>query len=142
NQATYGAMFPHTLRTTPLLSLDGKSYNLEDWQNQARRGEFENAIATASTEAVKDLVDDLKAARDKLQFLAKVLGEKMGDFAPHLVSSENNEHIGAAVSDCLKVANQMLQRKTGGPITDDGTGNATGRDGHAVSHSLSSRADA
>ena len=144
NQVGYGAMFPHTLRTMPLIVVNGKGYSLLDWQNQATRGAFESAVAEASTQVVQDLVDDLKSARDTLKHLDGVLHEKMGDFAPDLTSSENTEHIGAALNDILKVANQLLQRKTGAPAApgEAGGGGAMSGGGAGVAHSLASRADA
>src|SRR5262245_242921 len=113
NQAGYGAMFPQTLRSTPLLVVGGRGYSVTDWQNQSTRGQFEAAIGEATKEAVEDLAEDLKAAREHLKSLSEVLNEKMGDYAPDLLGTENNEHIGAALNDCVKVANQALQRKTG-----------------------------
>jgi type VI secretion system protein ImpA len=143
NQVGYGAMFPHTLRTLPLLTVGGRGYSLSDWQNQSTRGQFESAIGGASDDAVRNLVDDLKGAREGLQALATVLHEKMGDYAPDLVSSENTENLGAALNDCLKAANQILARKTGvaAPAgTDDVPAPVGG--GATVSKTLASRADA
>jgi type VI secretion system protein ImpA len=144
NQAGYGAMFPQTLRATPLLVVGGRGYTVADWQNQSTRGQFEAAISEASKEAVEELVEDLKASKEHLQALADVLNEKMGDYAPDFVGSENNEHLGAALNECLKVANQALQRKSGvDAALDESAAGADGAAGGAnVSMSLASRADA
>jgi type VI secretion system protein ImpA len=146
NQEKYGAQFPHTLRVTPLIVAGGKGYTFEDWQSKDRRPAFESAIASVSQEAAQDLVGDLNAAKASLNGLSDVLNEKMGDFAPDLVSSENSENIGAAINDCLKVANQILQRKTGAsPAGDDttpATGAAPSAGGSTVALNLASRADA
>jgi type VI secretion system protein ImpA len=146
NQATFGAKFPVALRLAPLLTVDGKSYNLTDWQSQDRRGAFESAIDAAPAQACQDVVDDLKSARQKLQALSDSLHEKMGEFAPDLVSSENTENLGAAVNDCIKIANLVLQRKTGaGSATNEGQPMSSpnpGESSTSVARSLASRADA
>ncbi len=140
NQAKYGAMFPHTILTVPLLTIDGKRYSCEDWLNKDRRPAFEAAIGTVKPEICQALVNDLKAAKEKLQVLNDTLAAKMGEFAPDFTSSEGTEHVGAALNDCLKVAQQILQRKTGagGPTGSD----SAAATGGSVSHSLASRADA
>ncbi len=140
NQSGYGSHFPHELRQIPLLVVKGKAFNFEDWQKPDRRPAFESAISAATPEACQNLVDDLKSAKEKLQTLANTLSAKMGEFAPDLVSSEGSEHLGAAVNDCLKVAQQIMQRKTGAPAGQAGAAGTTG--GTMVSQSLSTRADA
>lgn len=144
NQVGYGAQFPRTLRVTPLFIVDGKNFTFEDWQSKDRKAAFDAAASSVKLETVQDLVDDLKSAKESLQALTDVLNDKMGEFAPDFVSSENNEHIGAAINDCLKVANQVLQKKTGAPVTgDDGSsGGGSSGGGGAVAMNLSSRADA
>jgi type VI secretion system protein ImpA len=141
NQVGHGALFPRTLRVTPLYVVEGKGFSFEDWQSKERKATFDAAASAVKLETAQDLVEDLKAAKEKLNALSDVLNDKMGEFAPDLVSSENNEHIGAAINDCLKVANQVLQKKTGTtPTGDDGSGSAGG--GETVALNLSSRADA
>jgi len=144
NQAGFGARFPHSLRFTPLLVVKGQAFTFDDWQKADRRPAFESAIAEASPETCQNLMDDLKAAKEKLQFLSAVLNEKMGDIAPDLVSGEGTEHLGAAINDCLKVAQQILQRKTGAESPGEApTGGETPMaDGTTVSRSLATRADA
>ncbi len=147
NQAGFGAKFPVTLRLIPLLSVGGKSYNLTDWQSQDRRGAFEGAVDAATAEACQNVVDDLKASRQTLQALSNSLQEKMGEFAPDLNSSENTENLGAALNDCLKIANLMLQRKTGsGSATSEGqpmsSSSSSGDSSAAIARSIASRADA
>jgi len=141
NQRGYGARFPHEIRLLPLLVVNGQKFTCEDWQKAERRPTFETAIASADAVACQNLVEDLKVTKDKLQALAATLNEKMGEFAPDLVSSEGSEHIGAAVNDCLKVAQQVLQRKSGVAPVAAAPG-TTGGEGTMVSQSLSSRADA
>jgi type VI secretion system protein ImpA len=146
NQSDSGARFPITVRLMPLLVVGGKGFSLPDWSNQEKRGEFEAAVDAAPQQACQDLVDDLKAARQKLKDLSNALREKMGEFAPDLDSSENTENIGAALNDCLKVANQILQRKTGaaGAASEDQPMGSTGpaESGAAVARSIAGRADA
>jgi type VI secretion system protein ImpA len=146
NQEKYGSQFPHTLRITALLVVGGKGFSFEDWQSKDRRAGFDAAAGSLSQEAAQELVDHLKAAKASLQGLSETLNEKMGDLAPDFVSSENTEHLGAAINDCLKVANQILQRKSGAPASDDGTsagaGGAPSAGGSTVALNLASRADA
>lgn len=146
NENGFGARFPFTVRNTPLISVKGQGYAFVDWQNQATRGAFESALGETADEKIQNLVDDLKAARDRLKALDETLHDKMGEFAPDLTSSENTENLGAAVNDCLKVANQLLKIKTGaGTGGSDSPGESTsagGGGGASVSRSLSSRADA
>jgi predicted component of type VI protein secretion system len=68
----------------------------------------------------------------------------MGEAAPDFVGSENSENLGAAVRDCLKVAQQLVQQKTGGPEMAD-SANAVGPNsagGSVVTRNLATRADA
>ena len=143
NQLQYGARFPHTLRVTPLIVVKGKGHSFEDWQKQDRRGAFETALAEVSRETCQDLVDDLKSIKEKLTALADILQGKMGEIAPDLVSSENTQNLGAAVNDCLKIAQQLLSRKSGSSAADDDSEtSASSEGGSAMSGNLSSRADA
>jgi type VI secretion system protein ImpA len=144
NQNDAGARFPHTLRQTPFLTVDGRGFSLLDWQQSDRRPAFEAAVSGATTEQIQNVLDDLETAKAKLQHLSDVLHEKMGEFVPDLVSSENTEHVGAAVNECLKLAKQLLQRKAGAAPADDGAaadGGATGG-GAPMTRVLASRADA
>jgi type VI secretion system protein ImpA len=144
NQIGYGSQFPRTLRVTPLFIVGGKGFGFEDWQSKDRKAAFDTAASAVKLETAQDLVDDLKAAKEELHALCDVLNDKMGEFAPDLVSSENNENIGAAINDCLKVANQVLGKKTGTASTGDDGSSATGGagGGGTVALNLSSRADA
>ncbi len=143
NEEKFGAQFPHTLRTTPLIAVDGKRFSFEAWQSKDRRPEFETAVSGISPETAQKLVDDVKAAKSGLNALSELLNEKMGDLAPDLVSSENSENLGAAINDCLKVANQILQRKSGAPEAGaesaPGAAGARSAGGSTVSLNLASR---
>jgi type VI secretion system protein ImpA len=145
NQEKYGSQFPHTLRVTPLFVVGGKGFSFEDWQSKDRRAGFDAAVGNLSQESAQELVDNLKAAKAGLNALSEALNEKMGDLAPDFVSSENTEHLGAAINDCLKVANQILQRKTGAPAAGDASpaaGGTPSAGGSTVALNLASRADA
>lgn len=120
NEEGYGSRFPMTVRLTPLITVAGQGYNVTDWQNLDRRPAFESAISEVSVEVCQDLLDDLKEARDRLKVLDELLQDKMGEFAPDLTSSENTENLGAAINDCLKIANLIMQRKAGAaPASDE-----------------------
>lgn len=148
NQDAYGARFPTTLRQTTLITVDDRAYSLADWQDTAKRAGFEAALTKVSAETCQALLDDMKAAKQKLQELSEALSEKMGEFVPDLNSSEGSEHIGAALNDCIKVAQQIVAKKGGAaapassapaPVAGT-TGPAVA--GQAVSHTLATRADA
>lgn len=150
NESDFGARFPVSLRSTPLITVAGQGFAFVDWQNQTRRGAFESAVASLSEDVCRDLVEDLKIARDRLKALNDTLQDKMGEFAPDLTSSENTENLGAAVNDCLKVANQILQRKSGSPSGGaaealggaQASPGASGDGGASIAHSMAGRTDA
>lgn len=142
NQVKYGALFPATVRATPFFRVAGTGYSYNDWQKKDERDKFETALAEVSAEAMQHLVDDLKAAKEKLGALTQTLNDKMGEAAPDFVSSENTENLGAAINDCLKAAQLFLQRKTGGPAVADQDDSSGAAGGSVVSRNLSNRSDA
>lgn len=149
NQAGYGALFPTTVRSLPLLRQAGFGYSVLDWQDTARRPQIESALAEVPEQVLRDLLDDLTVARENLKQLEQALGERMKEFAPDFTSSENPEHLGAALADCWKVAQQWWQRKQsvgssgslpGGSHPDSAGTTAPTQPG--VAQSLATRADA
>jgi type VI secretion system protein ImpA len=113
NEATYGARFPTTVRTIPLLNVDGVRASVLDWQNSESRPGIESALLEVPEEQLRTLKEDLQAARGHLEALDAALHERMGELAPDWISSENTEHLGAALQDCWKTVQQWIQRKTG-----------------------------
>ena len=143
NQLGSGSQFPRTVRQVALITADGRGFSYYDWQASDQRGAFENALGSASVEQLQTVADYLKQSKAILQHVSDVLHEKMGEFVPDLVSSENTEHIGAAVNDCLKLAQQLVQRKSGGAAPGEGEGAEAGSvSGAPVSRVLATRADA
>lgn len=146
NQAGYGALFPMTVRNVPLFRLGGSGYSVSDWQDSARRPQVESALGEVSEQVLRDLIDDLTATRENLKQLEEALTDRMGEVAPDLTSSENSEHLGAALNDCWKVAQQWWQRKQGTRMVETGSGAvAIERSVPATPgqpHSLATRADA
>src|SRR5262245_4575311 len=137
-------MFPRTVRETPFFRVGGTAYTYADWQQTDKRGKFEAALADATEQEIRSVADDLGAAKEKLEFLAKVLDEQMGEAAPDFVGSENKQNLGAAVRDCFKVAQLLLQRKTGGPEMADSTDSAPGTSAgvSVTTRNLANRAEA
>lgn len=143
NQVGSGAQFPRTLRQTPFFVLDGHGFSFVDWQASDRRGTFETALDSVTEEQLQQALDDLKIAKDKLHHLSDILHDKMGEFVPDLVSSENTENLGAALNDCLKLAQNLVKRKGGTAAGDDAPGTATTTGAKAnTTGALASRADA
>src|SRR5262249_43100147 len=79
NQETYGAMFPRTVRETPFFKVGGTGYIYAHWQQSDKRGKFEAALMDATEQEIRTVAEDLAAAKEKLEHLAKVLDEKMGE---------------------------------------------------------------
>ncbi|MCX7701448.1 MAG: type VI secretion system protein TssA [Gemmataceae bacterium] len=149
NQAAYGALFPMTVRALPLVRHGGSGYSVLDWQDAARRPRIESCLAEVPEPALRDLLDDLTAARENLKQLERSLNERMREFAPDFTSSENPENLGAALADCWKIAQQWWQRKqsigSSGSLPSGSNSDSSGTAAPMMSgltQSLATRADA
>ncbi|HJZ94655.1 MAG TPA: type VI secretion system ImpA family N-terminal domain-containing protein [Gemmataceae bacterium] len=146
NDAARGAKFPSTIMSVPLIDVRGENFNHLDWRG-GRRAEFEAALPGAKEEAVRNLNDDLAAARAELGKLSKTVDERMPELGINLLSGTGT--IGTAMADVAEtVADLMRIRGFDEPAAVDGgtdgqpdAGSPAGA-GSAASRSLgSTRAD-
>jgi len=138
-----GARFPTAVRMVPVLEHDGLPISWHNWrQLQEGKGPlksdvFEEAVANATFEHCKNLVDDLTASQQELGQLTKFLDDKLGEVAPGMIE------MGRALNDCLTLGQQLLKKKApvGGDeeeapaadgAEDNGEGAAAAGDGEAA----------
>lgn len=104
-----GAVFPNTIRSVQVLAADGNQFNWNDWQQSQSGGEMQATIdkivLTAPRDRCQAVVDNLTQAQQELRFLMQSLSEKMGPDAPGFTV------VRPAISDCLKLAQGILQKK-------------------------------
>jgi type VI secretion system protein ImpA len=141
-----GARFPSTLRLTPLISHEGQTYCLEDWNPSAvgkaspNREGFERAAAALSLENCQRIVEDMTEAQAELRQLSAALTAKMGPAAPALIG------VREALEACVTLMQQILARKRPpeAPKSDTPTGPAEpGKSGVATpSTPVKTRAEA
>lgn len=96
-----GAFYPTKVRKTPLFG----ALSWQSWKDGA--GNFEAAVASATTEQCQLLVDDLEAARHELDSLVSVAESRSPNDVPEL------GEVSRALQDCLVLAQQGLQKKVG-----------------------------
>jgi type VI secretion system protein ImpA len=115
-----GARFPNTLRGIPLLPGTDGPLTWFDWRKtlepkqEGLREQFDKAVAAAPREFCQNLVEDLERGVAELMALVGVLNARLGQAAPGMTK------IHAALTDCLKLAQQVLQRKGPAPVADAG----------------------
>ncbi|HKD35540.1 MAG TPA: type VI secretion system protein TssA, partial [Pirellulales bacterium] len=104
-----GAVFPNSIRSVIVLAADGNQFCWNDWQQSQSGGEKQELIDKVVLAAPRDrcqaVVDNLTQAQQELRFLMQSLGEKMGPDAPGFTA------VRPALSDCLKLAQGILQKK-------------------------------
>jgi len=112
-----GARFPYSLRSVPLLKIDGQAYSWQNWK-QAQAGpapdapppdpdappavttqDFERAVPLSD-----DVADDLDQCLVELTTLEQLLHERLGDQAPSLVDLRQ------ALEDSQHLLKQVLRR--------------------------------
>ncbi len=125
-----GARFPNTLRTVPLVELDGAGYGWHHWKLlQEGRGSltaevFERAIQATPREECQRRTEDLGEALNEVQLLTGALNEKMNTLAPGMLGVQK------ALTECQTLAQQILQRK--GPPPEEGGDEAPAEEGGAA----------
>jgi type VI secretion system ImpA family protein len=115
-----GAVFPNTIRTVPVLAADGNQFCWNDWQQSQAGGEkqemIDKVILAAPRDRCQAVVDNLTQAQQELRFLMQSLSEKMGPDAPGFTV------VRPAISDCLKLAQGILQKKGPAGAPEESTG--------------------
>ncbi|MFL5246131.1 MAG: type VI secretion system protein TssA [Gemmataceae bacterium] len=125
DDAELGARFPSTLRTVPLLAVDGKTFSFLDWrQSQDGKGsvtreEFEKAIEAISLEQCETIGEAISQCRQELTKLRQLLAAKMGPVAPGLTS------LGQVVDETHTLMQQILLRKR--PVAETQSNNTAGK---------------
>lgn len=124
-----GAYFPNSIRAVPLLAAGGAQFSWQQWQQSQAAGSdstesIERVVMGATRERCQELVDTLSQAQQELMRLMQTLSAKMGSEAPGFTA------VRPAMGDCLKLAQQILQRKgapeeTAMTVVDSGNGAAT-----------------
>src|SRR5947209_8026599 len=106
-----GARFPTKLRSVPLLRADGVAVSYFNCQGRSNKPpavgkeQLEQAIRAADAPRCQDVADDVAAARDELEALAKALDSRMPDLAPGF-----NE-LRKALDDCETLAKPVIRLK-------------------------------
>lgn len=83
-----GGLFPSTLRMTPVVIADGKSYSWQDFRlmqegkGSVSKEDFDRACQNMPHDKLQTLKEDLEESVSELEQLYAVSGEKMGQFAP------------------------------------------------------------
>jgi type VI secretion system protein ImpA len=107
NDVARGARFPYTVTNVTLIEVRGERFGHLDWRG-ARRAEFEASLKDATANRVRDLSDDVTAARAELEKLAKVVDERMPELGINLVSGTGT--IGTALADVAETVGELMQR--------------------------------
>ncbi|MGF1579665.1 MAG: type VI secretion system protein TssA [Gemmataceae bacterium] len=109
-----GARFPTTIRLVPIVYLGTTGFGWFRWKHtqagQHPVEEYEQAVLNTSRDLVELTVESLETSEEELRSLIDVLTDKLGDEAPALNT------IQLAVTDCLTLSKQILERK--GPGED------------------------
>ncbi|MBX7103482.1 MAG: type VI secretion system ImpA family N-terminal domain-containing protein [Gemmataceae bacterium] len=115
-----GAFYPTKIRKTPLFG----SLSWQSWKDG--QGDFEAAVASTPYDKVQTLHDDIEGALQALRELSAVCDEKVPDEPAEL------GEVTRALTDCLNLTKQALQKKGGGgggEIGGGGDGSAGGEMG-------------
>jgi type VI secretion system protein ImpA len=113
-----GARFPTTVRSVPLVYGPEAAFSWLDWRNsqapkqEARRDQFDKAVLATPREYCQTLVEDLQRGLAELEALTRALNARLADAAPGMT------RVHAAVTDCLALAQQVLQRKGPAPAAE------------------------
>jgi type VI secretion system protein ImpA len=113
-----GARFPNTLRGAALLPGPDGPLSWFDWRKSldpkqdALRAQFDKAVVAASRELCQTLVEDLERGVRELAGLVGVLNARLGQVAPGMT------RVHAALTECLSLAQQVLQRKGPAPLAE------------------------
>ncbi len=106
-----GALFPTTVRTTPLLADERREYSYLDWRSALDSGDtsasqgFERAVMAADRDRCEQVVADLDQALSDFRALAADLDARMGEVAPGFSA------LRPALEECFNLAQQILSRK-------------------------------
>src|SRR5262249_45795936 len=136
----FGARFPTTLRSVPLLAADGKSFSFLDWrQSQDGKGsvsrdEIEKTIQAITFEHVQTVADAITSCRQELTKLNQVLSAKLGPVAPGLTGLRQ------VVDETNTLIQQIVQRKR--PVVEEKSNNTGDKAGTTAPKPAASRAEA
>ena len=128
DDADRGARFPLTIRTTPIVTFEGKGLSWKDWKDSTQRSApadqneetqdqeesqdtFSKAVEETPREKCQDVADDLSESLAEIVELDRVLEERLGTYAPSI------SNLRQAVYDCEVLAKQVLEQK--GPAAGD-----------------------
>ncbi len=118
DDADRGARFPLSIRTTPLVSSEGKGLSWKAWKDSTQASEdqeeaklsFTKAVQEAPREICQTVADDLSECLTEIVELDRVLEAKLGTYAPSI------SNLRQAIYDCQVLAKQMLEQKGPGPV--------------------------
>lgn len=125
DESDRGARFPNTIRTVPMFF--GKEGPIS-WQDRrasldgrgVSQDVIDQAVAATPVEKCKTALEDLTEARDELVQLTSLLDEKLGSSAPSFSG------IREAVSECLTLLSEVVERKGGGEAAAESTSEESG----------------
>jgi type VI secretion system protein ImpA len=109
--ADRGSRMPATLRTIPLVTGAEATYSWFDWRQVQdnrpgiKREDFEKAVASASRESCRRVVEDLTRSQEEFDGLVISLGDRLGPVAPGMTGLRQ------ALGECLTLARQIVLRK-------------------------------
>jgi type VI secretion system protein ImpA len=140
DEPDFGARFPTTLRTVPLLAAAGKSFSFLDWrQSQDGKGsvsrdEIEKTIQAITFEQVEEVAKAIEGCRQELTKLNQILSAKLGPVAPGLTGLRQ------VVDETNTLIQQILQRKR--PVVEEKSNNTGDKAGATAPKPAASRAEA
>jgi type VI secretion system protein ImpA len=128
DDAERGARFPYTVRFVPVFGATPE-YSLYDMQ-RSRDGqgsmpwdEFQKTIQQSQLSSFQTSTDDLEAALQEMDLLAKALAAKMQSSAPAMVSLRQ------AVGECYSLMRQINAQYNPVAVSDAGGADSVGPDG-------------
>jgi type VI secretion system protein ImpA len=146
DEPDYGARFPTTLRSVPLVFFEGQGYGWLDWhRSQGGRGpisreDFEKAIQATPRPRVEAVADEISRGEAELAQLSRALEAKMGPSAPALTG------VRQALDEVRQLTQQILQKMPAIPSPGSASQSDNPMDGTAPTApraaSLASRAAA
>jgi type VI secretion system protein ImpA len=115
NDKMRASKLPHVVSLTALVSADGRSFNFYDWQDANRRPDCEVILQAADRKDVQITVEDLRECFQALKDLTAILDrdDRLAGNAPGLASTDNPTNLGQSVFNCMKLAEEFLERKGG-----------------------------